>query len=100
MKKAIKGCILCKCQRAPLCTQQMEQMTPDKAPFLFGGTDYFGTLIVKAGGIHVLLKRYGCLFTCFPTRAVHYDVAQRVRADSFIAVFQRFSSQLGVPEKV
>ena len=103
VKKAINGCIMCKRQRAPLCTQQMapllkEQMTPNKAPFSFGGIDYFGPLIVKAGRTH--LKRYGCLFTCLTSRAVHLEVAQSLTADSFIAAFQRFSSRRGVPEKV
>lgn len=103
VKKVIKGCIMCKRQHAPLCTQQMaplleEQMTPDKAPFSFVGIDYFGPLIVKAGRKH--LKRYGCLFTCLTTRAVHLEVAQSLTANSFIAAFQRFSSRRGVPEKI
>ena len=66
-----------------------EQMTPDKAPFSFGGIDYFGPLIVKAGRTH--LKRYGCLFMCLTSRAVHLEVAQSLTADSFIAAFQRNS---------
>ena len=94
---------MCKRQCAPLYTQQRapllkEQMTPDKAPFSFVEIDYFGPLIVKAGRTH--WKRYGCLFTCLTTRAVHLEVAQSLTADSFIAAFQRFSSRRGVPEKV
>ena len=49
-----------------------EQMFPDKHPFSFVGTDYFGPLIVKAGRTY--LKRYGCLFTCITTKAVHLEV--------------------------
>ena len=103
VKKVLKGCIMCKRQHAPLCTQQMasflgEQMSPDKPPFSFVGIDYFGPLIVKAGRTH--LNRYGCLFTCLTTRAVHLEVAHSLTADSFIAAFQPFSARRGVPEKV
>ena len=103
VKKVLKGCIMCKRQHAPLCSQQMaplleEQMTPDKPPFSFVGIDYFGPLIVKAG--RTLLKRYGCLFTCLTTRAVHLEVAHSLTADSFVAAFQRFSGRRGTPEKV
>ena len=103
VKRVIKGCIICKRQHAPLCTQQMaplldEQITPDKPPFTFVGIDYFGPLNVKAGRKH--LKRYGCLFTCLTSRAVHLEVAHSLTADSFIAAFQRFTSRRGIPEKV
>lgn len=94
---------MCKRQHASLCTQQMvplleEQMSPDKPPFSFVGKDYFGPLIVKAGRTH--LKRYGCLFTCLTTRAVHVEVSHSLTADSFIPAFQCFSGRRGAPEKV
>lgn len=73
-------------------------MTPDKPPFVFVGIDYFGPLMVKTGHTHE--KRYGCLFTCLTTRAVHIEVAQSLSTDSFIAAFQRFTSRRGVQEKV
>ena len=78
VKRVIKGCVKCKMQHTPLCTQQMaplleEQMTSDKPPISFVGIDYLGPLTVKAGRTH--LKRYGCLFTCLTTRAVHLEVA-------------------------
>ena len=103
VKRVIKSCVKCKMQHTPLCTQQMaplleEQMTPDKPPFSFVGIDYFGPLTVKAGRTH--LKRYGCLFTCLTTRAVHLEVTHSLTADSFIAAFQRFTSRRGVPERV
>ena len=103
VKKVLKVCILCERQHVPLCTQQMaplleEQMFPDKPPFSFVGIDNFGLLIVKAGRTH--LKRYGCLFTCLTTRAVHLEVAHSLTAASFIAAFQCFLARRGVPEKV
>lgn len=103
VKKVITRCIQCKRQSSPLCSQQMapllkEQITADKPPFTYVGVDYFGPLIVKSGRSHV--KRYGCLFTCLASRAVHIEIAHSLTTNSFIAAFQRFISRRGVPEKV
>ena len=43
------------------------------------------------------MKRYGCLFTCFVTRAVHIEVAHSLELDSFICALQRFISRRGKP---
>ena len=66
-------------------------MSPDKPPFSFVGIDYFGPLKVKAGRTH--LNRYGCLFTCLTTRAVHLEVAHSLTV--FFSLLLPFShSQL------
>ena len=103
VKKTIGKCMVCKRQRSPLLTQQMapliqEQTTPDKPPFTFVGVDYFGPFTVKVGRSHV--KRYGCLFSCLTTRAVHIEVAHSLTTDSFISAYQRFTSRRGYPEKL
>ena len=103
VKRTIKECFLCRRQSGQPCKQQMapllqEQTTPNKPPFSFVGVDFFGPLIVKVGRSHV--KRYGCLFTCLTTRAVHIEIAHSLDTDSFIAAFQRFTSRRGHPEKV
>ena len=46
------------------------------------------------------VKRYGCIFTCLTTRAVHLEVAHTLTTNSFIAAFQRFTSRRGTPGKV
>ena len=80
---------------APL---RQERMTPDKPPFSFVGIDYFGPLIVKVARSNH--KRYGVIFTCLATRAVHLEVAHTLDTDSFLAAFQRFVSRRGRPLKV
>lgn len=103
VKSVTGSCFLCRRQKRPPMTQQMEpllpvQVTPNKPPFTFVGVDYFGPLIVKSGRSQ--LKRYGCIFTCLTARAGHIEVAHSLTTDSFIAAFQRFISRRGIPEKV
>lgn len=103
VKHVLKGCGQCKRQNKQFCSQQMaplldEQIDAEKPPFTYIGIDYFGPLMVKSGRSH--LKRYGCLFTCLTSRAVHLEIAHSLTTDSFIAAFQRFVSRRGVPQKV
>ena len=103
VRKVLRSCVLCRRQRGSTGCQQMaplleEQMTPDKPPFTYVGIDYFGPLLVKQGRSSV--KRYGCLFSCLTTRAVHLEIAHSLTTDSFLAAFSRFVSRRGTPEKV
>lgn len=103
VKSVTKNCIICKRLRGILCKQQMaplrtEQLTADKPPFTYTGVDFFGPLQVKFG--RGTAKRYGCLFTCLTSRAVHLEVTHSLTTDSFIAAFQRFICRRGTPEKV
>ena len=70
-----------------------ERLTPNKPPFYFTGVDYFGPFLVRQGRSDV--KRYGCIFTCFTTRAVHLEVTHSLTADSFIPALSRFTSRRG-----
>jgi len=45
-------------------------------------------------------KRYGCLFTCLVTRAVHLEVAKSLETDSFINALRRFIARRGPPSDV
>jgi hypothetical protein len=75
-----------------------ERLTPDKPPFCYVGVDYFGPLSVKHK--RSLEKRYGCLFTCLTTQAVHLEVAHSLDTESFLCAVSRFIARRGFPEKI
>ena len=66
---------------------------PDKAAFTNVGVDYFGPIAVKRG--RGLLKRYGVLFTCLTSRAVHLEVADSLDKHSCINAIQRLICRRG-----
>lgn len=102
VKQIKKDCVVCKkLYRAP-CIQQMadlpqERLEPNKPPFSCIGLDCFGPFYVKIGRAEV--KRYGCVFTCFCTRAIHIEKLDSLETDSFLNGFRRFSARRGYPVK-
>lgn len=103
VRKVIGMCFVCKRLNAVRGEQQManlprERLIPDDPPFTYIGIDYFGPLYVRQRRAQV--KRYGCLFTCLTTRAVHIEVAESLDTDSFINAFRRFVNLRGKPKVV
>lgn len=62
-------------------------------PFTNCAVDYFGPFVIREGRKD--LKRYGVLFTCMASRAVHVEVSATLETDSFINTFRRFVSRRG-----
>ena len=75
-----------------------ERLIPDQPPFTFVSVDYFGPALVKQKRSHV--KRYGCIFTCLTTRAIHIEIAHSLDTDSFISAMPRFIATRGRPQVV
>ena len=73
-----------------------DRVTPEKPPFSFVGLDCFGPFLVKTGRSQ--LKRYGVLYTCLVTRAVHIEGAYSMDTDSFINSMRRFIARQGTRE--
>jgi hypothetical protein len=75
-----------------------ERCEPGKPPFSYVGVDLFGPFVVKVGRADA--KRYGCVFSCFTTRAIHLEVLHSLETDTFINGLMRFISRRGCPEKI
>ncbi|CAH8485099.1 unnamed protein product [Dicrocoelium dendriticum] len=93
-------CAKCRVNHAKPLSQLMAPVITDQCltyqpAFTAVGIDYFGPLIVKRGRVHE--KRYGCLFSCLTTRAVHIEVSHSMDTDSFLCAFSRFSARRGWP---
>ena len=74
---------------ADLPADRLEQVPP----FTCCGVNFFGLWYTKEG--RKGLKRYGCLFTCMSSRAVHIETANPLETDSSINALRRFLSIRG-----
>ena len=100
VKKVIRTCVTCRRRDARPCQQREADLPPDRMasyepPFTNVGVDYFA---VKRGRGRE--KRYGCLFTCLTTRAIHVETAETMDTDSFINCLYRFMARRGEPQLI
>ena len=93
----VAKCVRCRKLRGTVQEQKMADLPEDRVqsapPFSYCAVDYFGPWYVKEGRRE--LKRYGVLFTCMASRAVHLEVANSLTADSFINAYRRFVGHRG-----
>ena len=102
-RKIPSECTFCRRSHSRLGEQKMadlpkDRVTPDLPPFTFVGTDYFGPIIVKRGRSE--LKRYGVIFTCLTTRAVHLEISNSLDTDACINAIRRFISRRGQVKQI
>ena len=97
VRHMIYNCVKCRRLRGSTSYQQMANLPSDRLevspPFTICGVDYFGPFIIKDGRKE--LKRYGVLFTCFASRAVHIETSNTLETDSFIQALRRLISRRG-----
>ena len=65
-----------------------DRVSPDLPPCTHVGIEYFGP-------INVHVKRWGVIFTCLVSRAVHLEVAGYLDTDSCINALRRFICRRG-----
>jgi hypothetical protein len=78
IKGIVSRCVICRTHRVQMCSQKMADLPEDRVvtgnpPFNHTGVDYFGPFFIKRGRSTV--KRYGVIFTCLSSRAVHLEIA-------------------------
>ena len=103
VQSVVRSCVTCRRREAPPCQQQMAELPPDRVSaegpaFTNVGVDYFGPFLVKRGRARE--KRYGCLFTCLVSRAVHVEVAESLSTGSFLNALYRFMARRGKPRAI
>jgi len=95
--KHIRNCIVCKKSRGKTLDQKMSDLPKDRLepspPFTYCAVDYFGPFYVKVRRSEV--KRYGALFTCLVSRAIHLEVVESMDTDSFLNAYLRFVGRRG-----
>ena len=92
--------MLCRLHRSRPCPPVMADLPEarlgyEAPPFIHSGVDYFGPIQVRHS--RKTEKRYGVLFTCLTTRAVHVEVAHSLDADSCIMAIRRMIARRGKP---
>lgn len=98
-----KNCQLCRNRRASPAPSSMgalppERLAPFTLPFTYTGVDYFGPMDTVVGRRRE--KRWGVLFTCLTTRAVHIEISPSLSTESFILALKQFISRRGIPRRI
>ena len=93
----VSKCVVCRRVRSSTRGQKMSDLPKDRLepapPFTYSSVDFFGPFYVKEGRKEQ--KRYGVLFTCMASRAIHIEIANSMDTSSFINAYRRFIGRRG-----
>ena len=97
VRHIISKCVTCRRLRGTPSNQKMADLPEDRMaetpPFTYVGTDMFGPFTIKERRSE--LKRYGIIFICLSSRAVHLESVNAMDTDSFIQCLRRFIGRRG-----
>ena len=98
VKSVLGKCVICRKYQAQVGRQKMADLPTyrvqaDDPAFAITGVDYFGPFLIKQG--RVTRKRYGIIFTCMNSRAVHIEIAHTMDTSSCIDAIRRFTARRG-----
>ncbi|KAJ8332755.1 hypothetical protein SKAU_G00416510, partial [Synaphobranchus kaupii] len=100
--KHIKDCVTCRRVRRPIEEQRMADLPVDRVdpspPFSYTGIDCFGPFYTKQGRKE--FKRYGLLFTCLSSRAVHIEMLEDLTTDAFLNALRCFIAIRGAVRQI
>ena len=93
----ISKCVTCRKLRSAPQQQMIAELPTDRfedaPPFTFSAVDYFGPIRIREG--RKKMKRYGVLFTCMASRAIHLEIATSLTTESFLNAYRRFVCRRG-----
>ena len=102
VKKIRRSCVQCQRIHGRPQIPQMAPLPPFRVNetlqvFQEVGVDYTGAFTTVQGRGKTRLKRYGCIFTCMVTRAVHIEISASMDTSDFIDCLIRFVARRGRP---
>lgn len=93
----VAKCVMCRRLRGHAQGQKMADLPPERvtpAPlFTYTGMDVFGPFYIKEGRKE--MKRWGLIFNCLSSRAIHLETLNSMTTDSFLNALRRFTSCRG-----
>ncbi|XP_049885438.1 uncharacterized protein LOC126380224 [Pectinophora gossypiella] len=103
VRAVVARCQLCRIRHAKHTQPKMGDLPAirtlnTRRAFVHCGVDYYGPMQVAIGRRRE--KRWGVLFTCMVTRAVHLDLAATLDASSAIMALRRLIARRGQPARM
>ena len=103
LRTIVSRCVTCRKRRAETLNPMMsdlprERLAFKEPPFSNTGIDYFGPFFVSVK--RSTEKRWGFLFTCLTTRAVHFEVVPSMDTSSCVMGIERFCARRGTPSVI
>ena len=98
IKRLLRKCVVCRRLHGKVSRQKMADLPASRVkacepPFTYTGVDYFGPFEIKQG--RSIKKRYGVIFTCMNSRAVHLEIAECMDTSSCVNALRRFVCRRG-----
>lgn len=98
----IRQCVTCRRLRRSPEGQRMSDLPVERVepspPFMYCGMDCFGPFVTTEG--RKQHKRYGLLFTCFCSRAIHIEMLEDMSTDAFINGLRCFIAVRGAVRQI
>ncbi|XP_023806317.1 SH3 and multiple ankyrin repeat domains protein 2 isoform X1 [Oryzias latipes] len=103
IRKYQHTCVECRRWRARPAIPKMADLPAArlrifKPAFYSTGVDCFGPMLVKVARRHE--KRWGIIFKCLTTRAVHLDLLRSMDVDAYLMALRRFIARRGTPAEI
>ncbi|XP_035213196.1 uncharacterized protein LOC118187108 isoform X2 [Stegodyphus dumicola] len=106
IRKIIFNCMICKKVNSRSVQQQMADLPAARVTIsrVFAKTrlDFCGPFVVKhfVGRSKQVRKVFVCIFVCFTTKALHFEIVNDLTSAAFIAALKRFIARRGKPSDI